>query len=376
MQAHGYQQFNLAEFKVEAGKPTRELVMPLLRGFIVRGRVFDLGTGAGIPDARISFRLAAARNDGGRPEPYSKSKDDGSFTLDGVPGGEILLTVGAQEHAFRTLGIVVDDKTQPQDIALSTGGTIAGSVRTTSGEPATGKILLNGPGPGFFDKTDEAGRFAFKHRGAGRYSVTANTAAGSASHDFLLMQDERKEDIVLVVGAGRSVRGVVRGLRPEQMSKTHIMLRPESDSGFFSASPDAHGAYALNGVPPGHAVISVYGPSLQFDKTVEVPADQDVALDIVFPTGARLSDRVTKGGEPVVSKNVWMRPAEDKTDTVYQAITSADGQYEIEGLPPGDYRLRADEDISRTITMAGDAVLNIDIPSVQLSARVREDGGA
>ncbi len=38
--------------------------------------------------------------------------------------------------------------------------------------------------------------------------------------------------------------------------------------------------------------------------------------------------------------------------------------------------MRADEDISRLITIAGDAVLNIDIPSVQLAVRVVEDGGA
>ena len=38
--------------------------------------------------------------------------------------------------------------------------------------------------------------------------------------------------------------------------------------------------------------------------------------------------------------------------------------------------MRADDDISRAITIAGDAVLNIDIPSVQLSARVVEEGGA
>jgi hypothetical protein len=38
--------------------------------------------------------------------------------------------------------------------------------------------------------------------------------------------------------------------------------------------------------------------------------------------------------------------------------------------------LTADDDISRRITMASDAVLNIDIPSVQVEARVVEDSGA
>jgi hypothetical protein len=154
------------------------------------------------------------------------------------------------------------------------------------------------------------------------------------------------------------------------------MLRPESKPGSFSAQPDQHGAYALNGVPAGRAVISVFGPHLQFDRTVDVPADQDLTLDLVFPTGARLSGRITKGGKPVAGRSVWMRPAEDKSDTLYQAMTQADGSYEIEGLPPGDYRLRADEDISRLVGIAGDAVLNIDIPSVQLAVRVLEDGGA
>jgi hypothetical protein len=38
--------------------------------------------------------------------------------------------------------------------------------------------------------------------------------------------------------------------------------------------------------------------------------------------------------------------------------------------------MRADEDISRRIAIAGDTVINIEIPSVQLSARVLEDGGS
>jgi hypothetical protein len=71
-----------------------------------------------------------------------------------------------------------------------------------------------------------------------------------------------------------------------------------------------------------------------------------------------------------------MQLADDRSGILYRAFSSADGPYEIEGVPAGEYRLRADEDISRLVSIAGDAVLNIDIPLVQVAARVVEDGGA
>lgn len=373
--APGYQQFNLGDLQISEGQATREIVMLLRRGLTVRGRVFELSTGAGIADARIGFRPAGDVDRAFRGS-RAQSKEDGSFTLDGIPGGEIVLTVGARDHAYRELGIVVDEETPPQEIALSAGGRIAGTVITTSGVPVKGSVFLQGPYVGYVDKTNEAGQFSYKHMPAGGYTVSADTGAGSARQEFVLRQDEIKEGIVLIVGAGRSVRGIVRGLRPEQVQETHLRLQTESDSTSFSARPDERGAYVMTGVPPGHAVMTVFGAGLEFEKPVDVPADQDVTLDIVFPAGARLSGRVTQGGKPAAHKTIWMAPVENKSDTLYRARTAEDGQYEIEGLPPGDYFLRAAEDISRRITMAGDAVLNIDIPSVQLAARVVEDGGA
>lgn len=374
--AHGYQQFNLDDLQISTQKPTREFVMPLLRGFAVRGRVFELSTGAGVADAWISFRPKGAEEDFSRRRPYTHSKQDGSFTLDGIPSGDVVLTVGAQDHAPRDVETFVDEKTPPQEIALSAGGTIAGNVTTAVGAPIEGSVYLLGPGMNFVSKTNETGQFSYKHMRPGRYRVSAQTSAGSAMQEIELGQDEIKERIALVVEAGRSIRGMVIGLRPDQLDRVHILLRSDEKPASFSARADQQGAYALNGVPAGRAVITALGPGRHFDKTVIVPADQDVALDIIFPAGARLSGRVTQAGKPVVGKNLWMRPVEDKSDTLYRSSTSGDGQYEIEGLPPGDYFLRTDEDISRRITMAGDAVLNIDIPSVQLSARVVEDGGS
>jgi len=374
--APGYRMFNVGEFQISEGEGTRETVMPLLRGFAVRGRVFDSSTGAGIVDARIGFRQVPDPESFGPSQAHAKSREDGSFTLDGIPGGNIVLIANAPDHAYRELSVFVDEKTPPQEITLSSGATIAGMVTTTSGAGVKGSIHLRGPGPGYFGETKETGEFSFNHMPAGNYRVSVDTSAGSAVTEFVLAPDENKEGITLIVGAGRSIRGAVRGLPAARLQNARVMLQRESDVTVFSAQPDERGSYALHGVPPGHAVIRVFGASLELRKQVDVPADQDITVDLVFPTGARLSGRVTQGGKPAANRNVWMAPVENKSDVLYRASTSADGQYEIEPLPPGDYRLRADEDISRSITIAGDAVLNIDIPMAQLSARLVEQGSA
>jgi hypothetical protein len=374
--APGHQAFNVPEFRVEAGKATREMVMPLLRGYAVSGRIVELSTGAGIADAGIGFRVVGDQGYGYRSTAWVKSKDDGSFTLDGLPGGDVLFMVGAQDHAYRELSVMVDEKTPLQEITLSAGATVAGIVTTTSGAPVKGRVWLHGPVASYDGSSNEAGRFSHKHMPPGRYTVAADTSAGGAQQEFILQQDEVKDGIVLVVGAGRSVRGIVRGGRPELIAKTHLLLRSESGKASMSLHPDERGAYVFNGVPSGPAELMVYGSGVQFDKQVDVPTDQDVTLDIVLPTGARLSGRITQGGKPAPNKSIWMRSTDAKAEMLYRSVTGEDGEYEIEGLPAGDYRLRADEDISRTITIAGDAVLNIEIPLVQLSARIVEDGGA
>lgn len=236
-------------------------------------------------------------------------------------------------------------------------------------------MLSDGDG-GFGTQTTATGQFTFEHLAPRRYEVSANGASGTATQEIVLGPDERREGIVLTVGEGRSVRGVIRGLPPELFKRAFISLGSEKTGAGFNARADEQGAYAIYGVPPGRARVIVHAGDRQVDKTLEVPADRDVAFDIVFPAGARLSGRVTQDGKPAARKTVWMVPAEKGTGTWYRATTSADGEYAVEGLPLGEYRFRADDDVNRNVTIAGDAVLNVDIPLVQLGGRVVEDGGS
>jgi carboxypeptidase family protein len=372
--AHGYQRFDLGEVTTGTGKRTREVVMPLLRGFAVRGRVVAAATGAGIPEAYVTFRVPTEMGD--NPwAPYAKAKEDGSFVLDGVPGGDITLTIGAQDFVSRTLDIALDEKTPPLDIALTTGGRIAGVVTTASGAQVAGKVTLDSSAMLVLgEQPASSSQFSFNHVAAGEHVVFARTATGTGKQQVILGEGERRDDIVVVVVDGHSVRGTIKGLRPEQLKNTFVSVRSKGAAGtFFTQRADEQGAYAINGVPPGPARIRVYAGDRQADKPLDMPADRDLTLDVVFPAGARLSGRVTEDGKPAAGKMVWMwvGPANAQYSQ-YRGTTESDGTYQIEGLQLGEYSVQTEGDISRVVTIAGDSVLNIDIPSAQLTGRVLE----
>jgi hypothetical protein len=376
LSAHGYQRFNLGEVTVVAGKKTREVVMPLLRGFTVRGRVVAASTGAAIPEAGVTYQIANGLPRFGVPLPDTKTNQDGSFVLDGIPGGDIVLTAAAPGYASSEVEIDLDEKTPPQEFVLSVGGRIAGIVTTTSGAPVKTGIMLMTGNYGSGSQSNEAGQFSFAQLPPGRYVVSANGAGGSARQEIVLGQDERREDVALTVEEGHSVRGTLRGLGPEQFKRAYITLGSQAKEAHFSTRPNEQGGYTIKGVPAGRARMLVITRERQIEKTFDVPADRDVTLDIVFPAGARLSGRVTRGGKPATDSMVHMQPADAKSGAQYRAVVSSDGTYEIDGLQSGEYRISVNDDIERAITITADAVWNIDIPSVQLAGRVVDEAGS
>ena len=376
--AQRYQHFYIAGVSIAAGKATREVIMPLRRGHTLKGRVFDQISGAGIVDAWIAVRDPSVpwpSPDSPR-ESSAKSKDDGTFVLDGVPSGDLTVIAHAQDHASREIAVIVNDDTPPLEIGLMTGGKIAGMVVAPDGTPAKGMLALAGPGMPHGSQLDETGSFSFANRPAGRYRLTANTPAGNARLDFELAENEIREGILLKVSEGRSVRGVIKGLRPEQLERTFISVHSESKSANFVATPDEQGAYTVKGVPPGRARVDVDADMSRYaHKSIDVPADKDVVLDIVFPPGARVSGRVTQGAKPAADRSIWVGSPDGKAGVGYRGRTAQDGGYEIEGVPPGEYRISVGQDASRVVSIAGDAVVNFDIPLVQIGGRIVEDGG-
>ena len=117
--------------------------------------------------------------------------------------------------------VVVDEKTPPQEIALSSGATIAGIVRTTSGVRRQRTHPLERTWPGLRRRNEGNRPVLFQpHASRQLQSVGRHERRQRRRTSSSLGQDENKEGITLIVGAGRSVRGMVRGLPAAQLQSS------------------------------------------------------------------------------------------------------------------------------------------------------------
>ena len=381
--APGYQRFELIGLHILRGDATPEIVLPLRLGNRLRGRIYDEASGAGIAAASVDFRESnTGRFEGKwRSRIRVTSAKNGSFVLEGVPPGRVTLGISAQDYAGRELDVVVGNETSPLEIGLSVGGTIAGRLTAADGiTPVAGTAGLFhlDQGSGGTSRTGEAGEFSFQHLSAGRYQLTGQAPDGAVTREVVLASNQSIEGIVLALSAGRSIRGVVTGLRPKEMKRLSISLRRDGDAGnpYAEVGVDDGGAYALHGVQPGRAqVVADVTMRRQVSKTIEMPANSDITVNLDFPSGARLSGRVTRGGKPL--SGVWLtpRPAVEQPVFVYGTSTSKEGKYVVEDLAAGEYDVWVDDYKSRPVQVSGDTVFDIDVPLAQLSGRVLEEGG-
>lgn len=384
--ARGYQRFELSNVEISSDKPTAEVSIPMRPGHTLHGRVFDESTDAGIVGASISFREAnLGRYEGNfRLRPSTVSQKDGAFVLDGLPAGAVVVTAHAENYGTRDVDVMVENKMAPVAIGLSTGGGISGYLAGTDGlTPVVGLVTLinmdessSGSSP-----TGSAGEFNFSKLAPGRYRLAARSAGLSGEVEITLARNERLDGLVIAMRGGHNIRGVVSGLKPEELRSTSVSVFREGAYGTsVDVMVDERGAYLLEGVKPGRVRVGAnVSSSRQMSKAVVMPADTDLTVNLEFPPGARLTGRVTRGGKPVGGASV--NPIADQVSNqgdffIHEVRTSASGDYAIDSMPPGEYTFWVDSSYrTPTVRVSGDTVFDIDIPAAQLAGRLLEDGG-
>ncbi|HEV8232674.1 MAG TPA: carboxypeptidase regulatory-like domain-containing protein [Thermoanaerobaculia bacterium] len=393
----GYRPAEVSGIEVGEGETKEGVVVSLKKGGVVTGRVLDPRRGTGVANASVTWSegssagmgpgmAALARLDGGT-QPAVTTDADGRFRFDGLPSGKITLSAEHPEFLETSKQVDLEDEASV-DLTLSLGGSIAGTVVGKDGRSGVpgAQVLLRqqGSGMNFGDdssRADASGNFAFEHLKAGRYSVSAQSNAGTTAwKDVVLGESQRQDGVLLEMAAGATIQGTVSGLPSANVAGVRIFASSKDYQDGAVTGDD--GRFTLRDVPSGvlRLQASTAFPSMRStSKNLDVPEGAaEVPVEIVFEGTSRLSGRVTRGEKPISNAFVSATPdpptaaggrASDQTDEA--------GRYSIEGLSDGNYLVQVSGQGVRhrnSFAVSGDTTADIDVPMITISGVVTDSG--
>jgi large repetitive protein len=380
-QASGYQEAELTQTEIRVGEATEGVVFSLVRGLELTGRVVDTKTGARLPNITVSYRVTSREE----PPPWAFDSNsqitdsDGTFKFDGLPKDKVTLIAGAPGYA-ETRRIVVTGEEGFVEIKLpkasSVVGRVVGSDASTPLPGSKVRLWSYSNRSGISVPADGNGAFSFEGLATGRYRLTAESSFGQSPPQEIVLESESQTRVDLIIKEGGTIRGKIMGLVPSELTVVQVVA--QGQEGFRSmALTNPDGNYTIRGVPVGWVKVTAQSSSNRFiSKSIELQQGvMDVALDIEFPRGSRLSGRVTSGGQPVANRSVSALSSVADSAAAF-AQTDASGMYAIEGLSEGNYLVTLSGGGAKSLRISGDTVFDIEISSLSVSGRVLESNTA
>jgi len=401
VEAKGYQASRVGDVVVEEGATKENVEVKVAPGGALKGRVVDARSGRPIPDAEVSVQGAGG---GGGPmmvfpgmggDGDVTTDADGRFEIEGLAPGKARVTARHGDYAEATESVEIKETGGAVEVRMTTGGSVAGVVVSESRQPLAGaQVSLSAAGESGFGRmtggtgtvTDASGRFRFDHLGAGRYSAAATlNGKSSPASDTVINVGESKEDLVLTLAAGATVRGTVSGLPAEL--RDQVSVNVSGPDGFFGSTRSAgDGRFELTGVPAGAITLRATAGSFMGGSTrtasrqlTIAEGQTDAETEIVFEAGHTLSGQVRKGGQGVADAMVFAN-VQGGGGRSATARTDESGAYRLEGLLDGTYLVQATGSNlggtprPETVKLTGDQTLDIDIPTARIAGTVVESG--
>jgi hypothetical protein len=183
--------------EVDAGR-TATVTVTLGRLFDAYAQVVDARTGEPIPGAEIRAESATA----GRLR--MNTARDGRMAIIGLASDDLRLTIDADGYLERTVAVAPSDtsEAEPLRIGLQPGGTIRGTIVTSTGAPMGSTLVVlvelgrAEPGQWVFNSRND-GTFTFRDLPPGRFRI------GPASRH--VWPDTPAEDRVIDIAPGETV---------------------------------------------------------------------------------------------------------------------------------------------------------------------------
>ena len=276
--------------------------------------------------------------------------------------GEVTASVALSRRMELTLG------TRP--LATGDGGTrspgtewITGRVVGSSSAPVPGALVsvrtaaraypsVFGDPMGYEALTDEDGMFRVQGLEPGTYDITARQMGLAPAR--LTEVPAGSKDVLLTLLPGTKLVGSVRDAAtgaPVVSFTVAVMLQvgPLQRESFTQLSfINSAGRYEVAGLPPGSYMVQVAAPGYApTESPVNVPQESSapVRADFAVSRGARLTGRVVESGSqrPLAQARVSVEGifGEGALSVRFDALSDAQGDFAIDGLPPHEVSLYA-----------------------------------
>ena len=280
--------------------------------------------------------------------------------------------------------VTAGEETGPIDPVVSRGATVSGAVTSPAGPLADASVVAyRESGSGAWEyaadvTTDELGQYALRPLAPGTYKVRffpswpSGTLVGEWYNDqptrddadtLTIIGEEQLSGIDAELGEGSVIQGVVSADAGGVVGGVRVYAYQEDPAEGWTyvadATTDATGAYALRPLWPGSYRVAFSPGDPALDLAPEVWNDKPVV---------QLGDAIVLGsGETVADISPSLKPAAHLLGTVTDTsgaplgetrvrayldgvpgarplmgatVTTADGTYDLGGLPAGDYKVR------------------------------------
>jgi hypothetical protein len=354
------------EVEVKPGGKDLRLPFELQPGHTLRGFAFDEETRQPVAEAWVRLVMTSTRD--ARPEfPPVRSDAQGAFQVSHLPAGLYSFEAVAKGYVVTSGHNLRVPSQKPLDIAFVGTSRLEGQVVDgATGAPVAGARVSASQSGDSVDSelTDEQGRFALMV-GAGEYHLSAKAGdrAGAYPGKVEVARGSQLGELVIRVGATGRIAGKVFALSDRQPMKGASVTILHVDSG-WSTSPltNTEGAFHMEHLPAGRYEVSALSEGFAKAKRggLQLEAGRDLTVELAVARLASLTGTVTDAlGRPAsrarISSMFLDEPSDpDSTDYV---LTDTQGQYTLEQLPPGRYRLEAlhlseGEPVVRELTLA------------------------
>lgn len=336
--------------------PARDVAIELPVGGRVTGRVVEKGSSK--PVTTFQAGVTTSRSGGGMimmgpPQLRDFTSDDGSFTLENVPAGAMVLVANSPGYASGRMNVTIEEGKTLSDVELQLdmGVKLTGRVTGSNGSPlsdvsvrimpsTTGGFSMSG-----MDRsasTDSNGEYTLEALEAGEETIGFSHAKhASVRKSVTLKGRETRLDVQL--SSGEVVKGTVVTESGAPVPDASIDIMSSAGS-FTNARTNAGGSFEAEGLTPGRYRFTARKSGYAEGVAEDVDIASGAPVRITLRTGGTIYGRVT-GLTPGELEQTQVEARSGRTSAA--APVDASGNYKVEGAPVGTVQVVA-QVMSRT----------------------------